>query len=577
MTTSKISLETMRHSTSHLMAAAILELFPEVKFGIGPAIENGFYYDLDLPFSLTPDHLKKIEKKMNELKKKNLKFEKNELSIEEAKEFFEKLDQLYKLKLINDLEKVEKKVSIYRLGNFTDLCKGPHLKSSAEIPAFRLRKIAGAYWLGNEKNKMLQRIYGLAFLTEKDLQEYLKFEEEVEKRDHRRLGKDLDLFSFDEEIGAGLPIWHPKGALIRQIIEDFWIKEHFKNGYELVRSPHIGNINLWKTSGHLEFYKDYLYSPIQIEDEKYMIKPMNCPFHIKIYKSTIRSYRDLPIRWAELGTVYRYEKSGVLHGLLRVRGFTQDDAHIFCSPEDLNKEIEKVLNFSLKMLKTFGFKNFEIYLSTRPEKYVGALPNWEKATIALKNALEKSKERYQIDPGEGVFYGPKIDIKIKDSLGRAWQCSTIQVDFNLPERFDVTYIDKKGKKIQPIMIHRALLGSLERFFAVLLENYAGALPVWLSPVQIYLAPVGKKHYRAARKLTKEFESYGLRCLNDELRETISYKIRKAEKQKIPYILVIGDKEMKGKNLNVRMRGNIIKKMTKKKFVEKVLKEIENKK
>jgi len=577
MTTSKISLETMRHSASHLMAAAILELFPEVKFGIGPAIENGFYYDLDLPFSLTPDHLKKIEKKMNELKKKNLKFEKNELSIEEAKEFFEKLDQLYKLKLINDLEKVEKKVSIYRLRNFTDLCKGPHLKSSAEIPAFRLRKIAGAYWLGNEKNKMLQRIYGLAFLTEKDLQEYLKFEEEVEKRDHRRLGKDLDLFSFDEEIGAGLPIWHPKGALIRQIIEDFWIKEHFKNGYELVRSPHIGNINLWKTSGHLEFYKDYLYSPIQIEDEKYMIKPMNCPFHIKIYKSTIRSYRDLPIRWAELGTVYRYEKSGVLHGLLRVRGFTQDDAHIFCSPEDLNKEIEKVLNFSLKMLKTFGFKNFEIYLSTRPEKYVGALPNWEKATIALKNALEKSKERYQIDPGEGVFYGPKIDIKIKDSLGRAWQCSTIQVDFNLPERFDVTYIDKKGKKIQPIMIHRALLGSLERFFAVLLENYAGALPVWLSPVQIYLAPVGKKHYRAARKLTKEFESYGLRCLNDELRETISYKIRKAEKQKIPYILVIGDKEMKGKNLNVRMRGNIIKKMTKKKFVEKVLKEIENKK
>jgi len=577
MTTSKISLETMRHSASHLMAAAILELFPEVKFGIGPAIENGFYYDLDLPFSLTPDHLKKIEKKMNELKKKNLKFEKNELSIEEAKEFFEKLDQLYKLKLINDLEKVEKKVSIYRLGNFTDLCKGPHLKSSAEIPAFRLRKIAGAYWLGNEKNKMLQRIYGLAFLTEKDLQEYLKFEEEVEKRDHRRLGKDLDLFSFDEEIGAGLPIWHPKGALIRQIIEDFWIKEHFKNGYELVRSPHIGNINLWKTSGHLEFYKDYLYSPIQIEDEKYMIKPMNCPFHIKIYKSTIRSYRDLPLRWAELGTVYRYEKSGVLHGLLRVRGFTQDDAHIFCSPEDLNKEIEKVLNFSLKMLKTFGFKNFEIYLSTRPEKYVGALPNWEKATIALKNALEKSKERYQIDPGEGVFYGPKIDIKIKDSLGRAWQCSTIQVDFNLPERFDVTYIDKKGKKIQPIMIHRALLGSLERFFAVLLENYAGALPVWLSPVQIYLAPVGKKHYRAARKLTKEFESYGLRCLNDELRETISYKIRKAEKQKIPYILVIGDKEMKGKNLNVRMRGNIIKKMTKKKFVEKVLKEIENKK
>jgi len=581
-------LELMRHSAAHLMATAILELYPEAKFAIGPAIENGFYYDFDLPFSLTEEHLKKIGKKMNELKKKNLRFEKEELSPDEAEKLFKRLDQPYKLELIKDLREVEKKVTIYRLGNFLDLCRGPHLNSSKEIGAFRLTKIAGAYWRGDEKNKMLQRIYGLCFATEKDLTDYLELEEQAKKRDHRLLGEALDLFSFDQEVGAGLPLWHPKGALIRQIIEDFWIKEHFKNDYELIRSPHIGNINLWKTSGHTEFYKENMYSPIKIEDEEYMIKPMNCPFHVKVYKSRIRSYRDLPLRWAELGTVYRYEKSGVLHGLLRVRGFTQDDAHIFCAPEDLNKEIEAILRFCLKILKTFGFKNFEIYLSTRPEKYVGAEKNWEKATNALKMSLEKLKIKYQIDPGAGVFYGPKIDIKIKDSLGRTWQCSTIQVDFNLPERFNVTYIDKNGKKKEPIMVHRALLGSLERFFAVLLEHYAGALPLWLSPIQVYLAPVGKKHYQAVKKLAKELsacggspvggENVGLRVWNDELRETISYKVRKAEKQKIPYILIIGDQEMKGKNLNVRIRSKKgVKKMTRKQFIERVLKEIENKK
>jgi len=571
-------LELMRHSAAHLMATAILELYPEAKFAIGPAIENGFYYDFDLPFSLTEEHLKKIGKKMNELKKKNLRFEKEELSPDEAEKLFKRLDQPYKLELIKDLREVEKKVTIYRLGNFLDLCRGPHLNSSKEIGAFRLTKIAGAYWRGDEKNKMLQRIYGLCFATEKDLTDYLELEEQAKKRDHRLLGEALDLFSFDQEVGAGLPLWHPKGALIRQIIEDFWIKEHFKNDYELIRSPHIGNINLWKTSGHTEFYKENMYSPIKIEDEEYMIKPMNCPFHVKVYKSRIRSYRDLPLRWAELGTVYRYEKSGVLHGLLRVRGFTQDDAHIFCAPEDLNKEIEAILRFCLKILKTFGFKNFEIYLSTRPEKYVGAEKNWEKATNALKMSLEKLKIKYQIDPGAGVFYGPKIDIKIKDSLGRTWQCSTIQVDFNLPERFNVTYIDKNGKKKEPIMVHRALLGSLERFFAVLLEHYAGAFPLWLSPIQVYLAPVGKKHYQAVKKLAKELENYGIRCWKDELRETISYKVRKAEKQKIPYILIIGDQEMKGKNLNVRIRSKKgVKKMTRKQFIERVLKEIENKK
>jgi len=595
----KMPLQVMRHSAAHLMAAAILELYPDAKFGIGPAIANGFYYDIDLPFSLTPDHLKKISKKMRELKKKNLKFEFFKLSIKEAKKLFQKLDQPYKIELIDILEKIGttkkyeaqfpmetprkvgtriKQVSIYKLGNFIDLCKGPHVKSAKEIKAFQLTKIAGAYWRGDEKNKMLQRIYGLCFPSEKDLENYLKLEKEAEKRDHRKIGQELDLFGFDQQVGLGLPLWHPKGALIRRIIEDFLIKEQLKSGYQLVCSPHIGKIDLWETSGHTKFYKDYLYSPFIIEKEKYMVKPMNCPFHIKIYQSQTYSYRDLPIRWAELGTVYRYEKSGVLHGLLRVRGFTQDDAHIFCTPEDLNKEIEAVIRFSFKILRTFGFKEFEVYLSTRPKKYVGSLKIWQKATQALKLALEKNKIKYQVDQGGGAFYGPKIDIKIKDCLGRAWQCSTIQVDFNLPEKFEMTYINKQGKKVRPIMVHRALLGSLERFFAILIEHYAGALPVWLSPIQIYLAPVGKKHYKYARQLTKELENYGFRCQEDELRETISYKIRKAEKQKIPYILVIGDKEIKGKKLNVRERSKKkIIQMTKKQFIDKVLKEIGSKK
>ena len=584
------NLETMRHSASHLMALAVLNLYPEVKFGIGPAIENGFYYDFDLPFSLAEEHLKKIEKKMQELKKENLQFENKKLSPEEAKKLFG--NQPYKLELIDELQKTEKEVMIYKLGDFIDLCAGPHIKSTKEIGAFRLTRLAGAYWRGSEKNKMLQRIYGLCFEKQKDLEDYLKLEEEAQKRDHRLLGQELDLFSFDEEVGAGLPLWHPKGALIRRIIEDFWVKEHFKNGYQLICSPHIGNLKLWKTSGHTEFYKENMYSPIKIEDEEYMLKPMNCPFHIKVYKSRIRSYRDLPLRWAELGAVYRYEKSGVPHGLLRVRGFTQDDAHIFCTPENLNKEIEIVLRFCFKILKTFSFKNFEVYLSTRPEKYVGSLKDWEEATQAIKLTLEKLKIEHQIDPGAGVFYGPKIDIKIKDALGRGWQCSTIQIDFNLPERFNIFYIDQKGKKVKPIMIHRALLGSFERFFAVLLEHYAGAFPLWLSPIQVYLAPVGKKHYQTTRKLAKEFsafakgyggspiggENFGLRVWNDESRETISYKIRKAEKQKIPYILVVGDQEMKKKTLNVRERGKkVIKTISKKKFLEEILEKIERKK
>lgn len=592
MQKNKIHLEILRHSTSHLMAAAVLELFPEAKFGIGPVIESGFYYDFDLPKNLIPGDLIKIEKKMTELTQKKLKFERQEMSIEEAIELFEKLNQPYKIELLKDIKKFGtteidqqpaissqqiSKVTIYKLGNFIDLCRGPHLPSTKEIGAFKLTKIAGAYWRGDEKNKMLQRIYGLAFLTKKELDDHLKLLEEAEKRDHRKLGQELDLFSFDETVGQGLPLWHPKGALLRQIIEDFWIKEHLKNGYQLVRSPHIGNLGLWKTSGHWDFYRENMYSPIKIEEDLYLIKPMNCPFHLKIYQSKMRSYRELPFRWAELGTVYRFEKSGTLHGLIRVRGFTQDDAHTFCTPEQLNKEIENTVRFGIKLLRIFGFKDYEIALSTRPEKYVGTIKNWERATNALKIALEKLKLKYQIDPGEGVFYGPKIDIKIKDSLGRAWQCTTIQVDFNMPERFRMTYVDRRGKKAQPIMIHRALLGSLERFVGVLLEHYSGALPIWLSPVQIYITPVGKRHRQAAKKLAKELTELGLRCEIDELNETIPYKVRKAEKQKIPYILVIGDKEIKGKTLNVRMRGNLVKRMTKNKFIKKILKEIEQKK
>jgi len=592
------NLEVMRHSTSHLMAAAILELFPNTKFGIGPVIENGFYYDFDLEKPIKEEDLLKIEKKMKELQEKNLKFERKEITIDEAKELFKKLNQPYKLELLEDIKKygttyeklqtaippkinskpkIPKTVTIYQLGNFIDLCRGPHLKSTKEIGAFKLLKIAGAYWRGDEKNKMLTRVYGTVFFTPKELGQYLKNLEESEKRDHRVLGRELDLFSISEELGAGLILWHPKGASVRKIIENFWKEEHKKRGYQLVYSPHIGKLDLWKKSGHWEFYRENLYQPMKIENEEYLLKPMNCPFHILIYQSQIRSYRDLPLRYAELGTVYRYERSGVLHGLVRVRGFTQDDAHIFCTQEQLEKEIIGVLKLAIFMMKTFGFKDAQVFLSTRPEKSIGSDQMWERATNALKGALEKTNVKYQIDPGEGVFYGPKIDIKTIDALGRAWQGPTIQVDFNFPERFNLYYIDEKGKKIQPVMIHRTVLGSMERFFGCLIEHYAGVFPVWLSPIQIYLAPVGRAHWQYVKKLSQEFEELGLRVWIDESRETIPYKVRKAEKQKIPYILVIGDKEIKSKALNVRMRGNVVKKMSKKKFIEKILKEIKNKK
>lgn len=579
-------LEIMRHSTAHVLAAAVLELFPEAKFGIGPTIEYGFYYDFDLPRQLTPEDLPKIEAKMKEIIKKDLPFQREEISKEEAIDLFLKLGQPYKVELLREgtvgeegeMEALGERVTIYKTGKFIDLCRGPHVAKTSEIGVFKLTKIAGAYWRGDEKRPMLQRIYGLAFQTQKELDDYLKLLKEAEERDHRKLGEELDLFHIDPEVGAGLPLWHPKGALLRQIIEDFWIAQHLQNGYQLVRTPHIGQLRLWQTSGHWDFYRENLYSPVDIEGEKYLLKPMNCPFHIKIYQSQIRSYKDLPIRWAELGTVYRFERSGVLHGLTRVRGFTQDDAHIICTPLQMPKEVSEVIKFAVRLLRLFGFRDYEIYLSTRPKKFVGTALMWEKATSTLEHVLKKLKLKYQIDPGEGVFYGPKVDIKIKDSLGRAWQCTTVQFDFNLPERFRMEYIDKDGKKKQPYMVHRALLGSMERFVGVLLEHYAGALPVWLSPEQVRIIPVGKRHVKPSRKLAKLFESEGLRTYVDSLNETVGYKIRKAEKQKIPYMLVIGDKEAKGKTLNVRIRGQKkIVVMSPKKFIEEVKRKVEKRK
>ena len=547
-----VKIETIRHSLAHILAAAVKEMYPGTKFGIGPSIENGFYYDFDFPQSISPTDLPKIEKKMREMIKKNISFKKSKLSKSDFDKLFK--NQSYKLDLIKELTR--ETITIYESGDFIDLCKGPHIKSTKEInpEAFKLTKIAGAYWKGDEKNPMLTRIYGVAFQTKRELQDYLHQQKEAEKRDHRILGQRLELFMFDEEIGAGLPIWLPKGAILRKIIEDYLYKELSEQGYNWLWTPHIGNLNLWKKSGHWDFYKENLYSPIQIDEEKYLLKPMNCPFHIKAYQNKIRSYRDIPIKYAELGTVYRYEKSGVLHGLTRVRGFTQDDAHIFCTKEQLSEELLKTLKQGLKILKTFGFDDYNIYLSTRPKKYVGNLKNWQKSTKSLKFALDKLKLKYQIDPGEGVFYGPKIDIKIKDSLARAWQCTTIQVDFNLPEKFNITYIDEKGKKQQPIMIHRALLGSIERFIGVLLEHYAGALPLWLSPVQVWVIPVGTRHKKYAQEIAKKLNENGSRCELKDENEPVSKKIREGEIQKIPYLLVVGDKEEKSKSVRIRARG-----------------------
>ncbi|WP_420265576.1 threonine--tRNA ligase [Candidatus Magnetominusculus dajiuhuensis] len=541
-----------RHSVSHIMAHVVKDLYPAAKVTIGPSTEDGFYYDFDIDTPFTPDDLSAIEKAMQRLIKKNNPFVRKTMSKADAIKLFQAMGEGYKVEIIEAIEADE--VSLYEEGGFIDLCRGPHVPGTASVRAFKLLKTAGAYWRGDEKNKMLQRIYGTAFATQEDLKRHLEFLEEVKRRDHRRLGKELDLFSIHDDIGAGLILWHPSGAMIRKTIEDFWREEHIKADYKLLYTPHIAKIDLWKKSGHLDFYKENMYTPMDIDGADYEIKPMNCPFHIAIYKSALRSYRDLPIKYAELGTVYRYERSGVLHGLLRVRGFTQDDAHIFCRIDQIESEILDVLDFTLFVLRTFGFEKYDVYLSTRPDKYVGTLDNWEVATEALRKALQKKGLKYETDPGEGVFYGPKIDIKVKDSLNRQWQCSTIQVDFNLPERFDVTYRASDDKEHMPIMIHRALMGSLERFFGILIEHYGGAFPLWLAPVQVSVLTISERQAEFAKETAAALMKANIRVETDYGDEKIGYKIRQSSLKKIPYAVLIGDKEMESRSLTVRKRN-----------------------
>ncbi len=541
----------LRHSASHIMAQAVKKIFPTAKLAIGPAIENGFYYDFDLPRPLTPEDLTEIEAEMRKIVKEDYSFTCRLVGKEEALAGLSAAGEKYKVELVSELNDGE--ISFYQQGEFSDLCRGPHLPSTRYLKAFKLTSIAGAYWRGDSSREMLQRIYGTAFFSKEELENHFKFMEEAAKRDHRKLGRELDLFSTDEQIGAGLILWHPKGGRIRQAIEDFWREEHRKNGYELVYTPHLGRRSLWETSGHLGFYQENMYSGMEVEGQEYLIKPMNCPFHIAIYQSRSRSYRELPFRWAELGTVYRYERSGVLHGLLRVRGFTQDDAHIFCRPDQMPDEIDRVLDFCLQILKAFGFKEFELYLATKPEKSVGAEERWAAATEALRAAIEKTGLPYKVDEGGGAFYGPKIDLKIKDALGREWQCSTIQFDFNEPERFALSYKGTDSQDHQPYMIHRALLGSLERFFGILIENYEGAFPLWLAPVQALVLPVLPDNLEYAGDVYDWLRASGIRAELDSRNEKIGYRIREAQMQKVPYMLVVGSKEAESGLVAVRTR------------------------
>ncbi len=545
--------EVLRHSAAHVMADAVQKLFPGTKVTIGPTIENGFYYDFDSDHRFSSQDLETIEKQMQEIVDLDLEFKREEIDREGAIRLFREMNENYKVEIIEGLPE-DGAITLYRHGNFVDLCRGPHVKSTGKIKAFKLLNVAGAYWRGDEKNKMLQRIYATAFTDRKALKVYLDQLKEAENRDHRKLGQQLDLYSTLEEEGPGLILWHPKGARIRGVIEDFWRKTHRERGYEIVFTPHMAKLDVWRTSGHVDFYKENMYSPMEVDGQDYEIKPMNCPFHIMIYNSKMRSYRDLPLRMAELGTVYRYERSGVLHGLLRVRGFTQDDAHLFCRPDQIETEVSQVLDLVTYFMTTFGFKEYEIYLSTRPEKYVGSDANWELATASLKNALEKKGFSYQIDPGEGVFYGPKIDLKIKDVLGRSWQCSTVQVDFNLPERFQVQYVGEDGNRHQAIMIHRALMGSLERFFGVLIEHYAGAFPLWLAPVQMVILPITDEQLAYASEIQDRLLEEGFRVEVDARSEKLGFKIREAQVQKVPYMIVIGEKEAASKVVSVRSRS-----------------------
>ncbi|HID98428.1 MAG TPA: threonine--tRNA ligase [Thermodesulfobacteriaceae bacterium] len=547
-------LEVLRHTTAHVMAQAVRELFPDVKIAIGPSIENGFYYDFGIESPFTPEDLKKIEDRMNAIIRKALPVFRKEMPLEEARKLFAGMDETFKLELIEDLEEQgETTVSVYGQADFIDLCRGPHLPHTGHIKAFKLTSVAGAYWRGDENRPMLQRIYGTAFFDRKSLNKYLNRLEEARKRDHRRLGRELELFSIQDDVGPGLILWHPKGGMVRKIMEDFWRDEHLRRGYDLLFTPHIAKRKLWKTSGHLDFYTENMYSPMEIDEVRYQIKPMNCPFHIAVYNSRRRSYRELPLRWCELGTVYRYERTGTLHGLMRVRGFTQDDAHILCRKDQLDGEIHEILDMTLYVLRVFGFDRYDVYLSTRPDKYVGSDENWDRATDALKNALEAQGLDYEIDPGEGVFYGPKIDIKIKDCLNRSWQCSTIQVDFNLPERFDVQYIGDDGHPHTPIMIHRALLGSLERFFGVLIEHYGGAFPLWLAPVQAAVLNVTDTQMDWAESVAEKLRNAGVRVETDLRNEKLGKKIREAQLKKTPYMLIVGDHEVKDRTVSPRTR------------------------
>ncbi|HSA14573.1 MAG TPA: threonine--tRNA ligase [Spirochaetota bacterium] len=540
------------HSASHLMAQAIRRVFPGAKFAIGPSIDTGFYYDVDIEKNLVPEDLEKIEAEMRKISGEDLEITREEISKADAIKRFKDKGEIYKVEMLEEMD--ADTVSLYHQGEFYDLCRGPHLRRTSDIRAFKLVSVAGAYWRGDEKNKMLQRVYGVAFPSDKELKKHIELIEEAKKRDHRKLGRELDLFSFSNDVGAGLPLWHPNGAVLRFIIDKFETNEHLKRGYRLFGVPHIARSTLYEISGHLGFYTENMYSPIQIDGQDYYLKPMNCPSQIQIFNSSMKSYRDLPYRAFEMGTVYRYERSGVLHGLTRVRGFTQDDAHIFCREDQIVDEIQEVLDFTLYMLEVFGFSEKNIYLSTRPEKAVGTDANWEIATAALKSALEKNNIAYTIDPGEGVFYGPKIDVKIKDAIGREWQCSTIQVDFNLPERFDISYVGSDGQKHRPIMIHRALLGSLERFIGILIEHYSGKFPVWLAPVQVMLLSVSEDEAAAVESLKSKLMADEIRAESDIRGESIGYKVRDAITKKIPYIAVIGKKEIEEGTVSFRKRG-----------------------
>jgi len=543
------ALEIIRHSTSHLMAQAVKSLFPKAKVTIGPAIETGFYYDFDVDSPFTPEDLEKIEEKMRQLAGTGLVVERQELAKAEAVKLFREMGENYKVEIIEALD--TEKVSLYRQGDFIDLCRGPHLPSTSFCRAFKLTSIAGAYWRGDEKNKMLQRIYGTAFADKKELDAYLERLEEAKRRDHRKLGKELDLFSFSDEVGAGLVIWHPKGAMLRTIIEDFERKEHFKRGYDIVVGPQILKTELWQRSGHYDHYRENMYFT-EVEGQGYGIKPMNCLAHMMIYKTQLRSYRDLPLRFFELGTVHRHERAGVLHGLLRVRGFTQDDAHIICTPEQLDGEIKGVISFVNDVMAIFGF-DYEMELSTRPEKSIGSDEDWERATTALLGALKDSGRTFEINEGDGAFYGPKIDIKLRDALDRRWQCATIQCDFTLPERFDLTYVDADGERKRPVMVHRVILGAIERFIGVLIEHFAGNFPVWLSPVQATVLTVTDNQIPYAQLAFEELRKAGIRVQKDFRNEKLGFKIREAQLQKIPYMLVVGDKEVETLTVTPRFR------------------------